>query len=210
MVIFRNLFDVNMAPLAKYKCYSFDKHDCDKYGFTYYNQFASGYNLIVNTVYENKFDLSFVGREKNRTNALEKVLEYFDDRKVNIVLKKKLKYIPSFFLPNVYKDMSYKDYLYELLSAKVVLELTLEGQTGCSMRVVEALLANKKVISINKSICEHPLYNSNNIYFLDFEKERELILRELDLFMKCEFISQDDLNLYSPQEVIGNIINDNI
>ena len=63
--------------------------------------------------------------------------------------------------------LEYDEVLEHIKEAKAIVEVTMEGQTGLSIRVVECLFCNKKLITNNRHIVNEKFYNPQNIYVMD-------------------------------------------
>lgn len=194
LVLFRNTFDGSFLPLLNgFHCYTFDSHDAKKYDFCIYNQFASGYDLISSLKFGTEYDITFVGRDKGRAELLSSISEQVFPLKIlkKIVGKRNV--------------MTYIQYLNVMLNSHMVLDIVNCKQVGETMRLLEALLAGRKVVTNNQSMRAHPLYNPNNILIFDNVDE---LAKKVFTFYNQPF--DDDvkplLEKYSPRYVLGEII----
>lgn len=115
-----------------------------------------------------------------RYQLMERIIAYCDEKKIKI---KTYCYIPQKTYVRFtkmkgidlkkellsFEPMSRNDYLHYLEKSKVILDLNHSSQSGLSVRVIEALGADKDLITTNKSILENPLYNKNKIQVLDVD-----------------------------------------
>jgi hypothetical protein len=74
------------------------------------------------------------------------------------------------------------------LSCSVVIDIVQRGQSGLTMRAIEALAAGKKIITNNKNIINEPFYNNKNIMIID----DTVNINNVDV--EC-FINQDMINI---------------
>tara|TARA_R110002124_G_scaffold263758_2_gene430208 strand:+ start:210 stop:1145 length:936 start_codon:yes stop_codon:yes gene_type:complete len=185
ILIFRNIFNGNfdLSSLSNVEKYSFDKNDCVKYNLNLYNQYCSGFEYLLSNSTSNKkeFDFYFLGLNKNRKNILEKlqvVLTEFDTR---IEVKEKatgFKKFSKFILRDKkYHHEPYITHLANILSCRVVIDILQKGQSGITMRTLEALISGKKIITNNYSIKYEPFYDSNKIMIIgnDFHHSKDEI-----------------------------------
>lgn len=162
------------------KIYSFDLVDCKEYGFIYRPTFAS-HELFAH-IDENvdlEYDVFYVASySKKRYFQLLKMsqiceenglkfkyhlyvrnkLAYFFFKLNNLKLKKK--YISTKLLSNAEKTDI-------LLKSKAIFDTPLDTQTGITMRVIEGMIMNKKIITTNTHINEFEFYNPNDFLVFD-------------------------------------------
>jgi len=161
--------------------YSFDWDDCKKYNFEYLEAFLSyTYTEIqeLRNTTENKEEnikpiCYFVGEywedRANKINEITPILEVNNyDTDFNLVHysedSKK-----SFNYPKNCKDtpINYSDNIKKVIGSDVILEITHIGQTGATLRALEAVVLNKKLITNNKSIVNYDFYSPEQIFILD-------------------------------------------
>lgn len=156
--------------------WSFDPQNCKDYNLKYNVQFYPQENVIDNGDFSSDIDLLYVGADKTqeRVNILEKVKK--------ICLKEKIKFF--FYLVKlsreniktsiVYRPMLKYPQVLQLISrSQAILDITKNNQSGLTLRPLEALFFNKKLVTNNKNIIYHKIYklNSANIYILGQEKK---------------------------------------
>ncbi|HGS5279607.1 TPA: hypothetical protein ACMDW2_001510 [Vibrio parahaemolyticus] len=207
-IIFRNIAtEIKIKLVKSAKCYSFDPKDCEKYSFYYYPQYTSGFSYILNNEFSSEFECSFIGINKGRGKLIRDVCGCFPDRKHNILLIEpqgswldKLKIRKN-------HNLSYLDYLHFQLSGKYVLDIVQKGQSGDSMRFIEAMVAGKKVITNNKNIINHPLYSPNNVLYFQCPQD---LSEKITVFKEQLFDSSSisNINHYRPESVIRGIMED--
>lgn len=116
-----------------------------------------------------KYDVFFIGREKGRLdylNELETVMNsmgittYFHIVNGNKLLEQKHEYKPL---------ISYDKVLRLIGESRVILDIVQVGQSGQTLRSMEALFFSKKMITNNKSIIDCDFYCKENIFVLDVD-----------------------------------------
>lgn len=157
--VYKNLFkDSNIDEF-----WTFDKNDADRYNMKYNSQFYTKNVKINKLIY--KYDILFLGRTKSRKFNILKL----EDELTKKGLKVKFKLIEK------EKDyISYDDYLNILAKSKCILDYNQNGQVGLSLRPMEALFLQKKLITNNKDIKNYDFYNSNNIFILGEDNIEEI------------------------------------
>lgn len=197
------------------KIYSFDKDDCKKYHFQYLEQFLP---------------FTFCDIQKIRQNFVQKtsslvcffVGEYWDNREkiINrltpILTKNNCK--TDFYLVHYSNNLAnsisphknyqetpltYEENIQKSINADIILEINHLGQSGVSLRTIEAILLNKKLITTNKSIVEYEFYNPDQIFILDDN------YNQLETFLTSEFapIPIEKLYKYTADGMIEKVVN---
>ena len=146
--------------------HTFDKYDAQKFNFS-----------LVKPVYFdvpksniNRYDLCFVGYEKNRGNKLAEIISEFESMNMNLYVKvkrsKHAKFNEKLEKYYISENISYNQYLLEAQSSLCFLDILQDKQLGFTLRVLEALFMDKKLITDNLLISDEPFYHPDNIYIL--------------------------------------------
>lgn len=167
---------------------TFDENDAAQYHQKHVNQVfrANGGGNFHKT----EFDVFFVGQDKNRANTLLTISRLLHSQEISykfhIQPDKHTKTIPS-ELAECFSEtnMPYRDVIKNIESSRCLLEILQKGQTGISMRTLEATFFNKKLITNNIAIKNLPFYNKQNIYILEDEEE----VRSIKEFMDCDIVN---------------------
>lgn len=197
--------------------FSFDKDDCNKYGFEFRPLFYNEkYLSIANKQKELPYDITFIGTvHSDRLKILEELKRKLGDKYTyNYYL-----YIPSkvlFYIKKVFQKefrIKSKNYFqFESLSSnqvldiisksRVVIDIEHPGQTGLTMRTIEMLGAGRKIITTNQSIKDYDFYCEDNICIIN----REDITMNLD-FLESDFkvIDKEILDYYSINGFLSQI-----
>lgn len=143
--------------------WTFDKNDAKKYNMKYNPQFyTKDIKLETNS---QEFDILFLGRAKNRKNeiiALKNKLEQQNLKCKFIIIEDEKDYI------------EYEKYLDLISKSKCILDYNEKGQVGLTLRPMEALFFNKKLITNNSDIKNYDFYNPKNIFILEENKIEEI------------------------------------
>jgi hypothetical protein len=150
--------------------WTYDPVDAQKYNLKLNTQFFFPEFVTQTIPSVNKYDCVFVGADKGRSKVIATCKNLLD----RLGLK-------NFFLiadTSKYKvnpnRISYEEVLSLVKSSKCVVDLIPDAQTGLSLRPLEALFFEKKLITNCKSIRNHPLYNPTNIFILGEDNECDL------------------------------------
>lgn len=167
------------------KAYTFDKFDSRKYSIKHKNQYY--FSSIVLPARNIDNDIFFIGADKGRKKELlqlEKIFKFYGLRcNINIV-GKKYKFPINIYhkaleffgiIHDKYKDgMDYDTALEQISRSNAILDFVQVGQTGMSMRPLEALFFNKKLVTNNLEIIKEDFYNKNNIFIIGKDKIEEI------------------------------------
>ncbi len=144
--------------------WTFDKRDAIKYHLKWNPQF---YTLNIKLDPEEIiYDVIFLGRDKNRMAMIENTKALFN--KMN--LKTKL-----LVIKNEKDFLDYDDYLKLLNKSVGILDIVSPSQTGLTLRIMESLFLEKKLITNNKDIKNYPFYNKKNIFLLGEDQDETLL-----------------------------------
>lgn len=124
---------------------------------------------------ENPFAF-FVGKDKGRYHLLYALgsklsaTGYVCD--FHMLRDQKMEYPSDRYLTD--KPMSYSDVLKHIESCSILIDLNQKEQDGLTVRVLEALFYEKKLITNNASIIHEPFFSKNNIFVLNKQNDQQL------------------------------------
>lgn len=171
---------------------SFDRIDCQnienlKYLPLFYSR---EYSRKVSRVSENKYSAAFVGTlHSNRfsdvlgmASLVEKNLNkpaytffYYPSKPVFKVLKVINKTFRKIPIEEVSFDkLSVQAVSDVMCDSEVIIDYGHPDQTGLTMRTIETLGINKKLITNNKLVMEEPFYKTENIFVIGQQNDQEL------------------------------------
>lgn len=182
--------------------YSFDKQDCEKYNFIYYPTFYS-VTRESGDAQSIKSDAFFVGVSKGDRHetlcALFKSIQEKGGKPEFYISGYKNK---SEQIQGIHYDqwLDYKDVLDHVMETNCVVEIMGAGQTGLTLRAMEAIVYNKKLLTNNRSIKSLRFYDSGFIQY--FEK-----LSDIDVAFICrrENVDYQYAGEFSPIHLLERI-----
>lgn len=187
---------------------SYDKDDCDKYGFIYLG--CSYYSVDFNIQKsKNSSDIYYVGRCKDNDGRLEKILtlsKEFMLENVNANINLVNSSVNTYKLCNIKnynKEIPYEQVLADVLASNCILEILQDGQHFQTLRYFEAVCYNKKLLTNNIGIKELPYYNPKYMHI--FSNEEDI---DLDWIKKKESIDyhyRGDFSSKKILEILNNI-----
>ena len=148
------------------KVFSYDKDDCDKYGMnfapmTYSSDLAVPHKVIYS-------DLTFLGYAKDRMPQIKDYYQFFSSAglRCNFYVVENPAVTEAEFTVSE-KGLSYSEYLDMVSSSHAILDLVQGGQSGLSLRVLEALFLKKKLVTGNTRVKDYDFYRPENIFILE-------------------------------------------
>lgn len=144
--------------------WSFDKGDCEKYNMQFNDWYCT---YIPDKNIKKKFDVCFIGREKTRRPLLNKLASYMDSNDIS--------YYYHVTHERNYPIVDYRYYRRHIPYSKMIeiekssvamIEIVEPGQGGSTLRVMDAVFNNVKLITNYAPILDSDLYNPSNIFVL--------------------------------------------
>ncbi len=157
--------------------YTFDPRDAAEYNMTFKPFYYSGGANVLTEEQEIIQDIFFVGVDKNRLPMLIKLKEQFDKANLTsnlIVVADKYRNYSTEEKAILSQPVSYEDVIDNVRHSRCVLDIVQEGQSGITLRPMEAMMNDKKLITNNLYIKEYDFYNPENIFILQERNISEL------------------------------------
>lgn len=166
------------------KFHTFDPDDSKKYDLILHNQ-VYRIDRNINSQDICSIDFFFIGLNKNRYNLLyklnQKLREWGYTTKI-VILDKSIRPFEDNGIEVINKEIDYEIILEFISDSKVLIDLTKEGQKGPTLRCLEGLFLNKKIVT-NNNIRTLPFYNENNFLLLSENLSKD----QLKSFMSKEY-----------------------
>lgn len=169
--------------------WTFDIHDAKKYNLKYNSQYYF-HDIILEKSKETE-KILFVGGDKGRYDMLIELQNELS--RFNILTDFHITQTSKSTNSNKYKKrISYNSILKKIAESTAILDIVSEGQSGLTLRPLEALFFEKKLITNDKSMIEWDCYHPNNIFILGIDN-----LSNLHKFMGSDFyIFPDQKKMY--------------
>ena len=181
----------NIKKLKKYfRVSTYSAYDAKKYQLEYNPTFYIG--TLVKCKEEIVYDAIFLGRNKSRLPILEKIYTFFDNPYFYIV-KDNIEESKILDLKTI--SLPYENYLNILVKTKSIVEILYSDNADFSLRTMEALFYQKKLITNNKCIAKADFFNLNNIFILHDDTTKE----DIKQFLELPFIpyKEEQINFYT-------------
>lgn len=162
----------NIKKINGVEIWSFDKKDCIKYQLRYNPQFYFHQLNFPDIKLKNvsyTSDVFFVGKDKGRLlNLMEidKNLQQAGIQTKFIVVRDRKQAYTESQRKYMGKHISYAECIEYVKNTNCILDMVQSGQKGMTLRIMEAMFFNKKIISNNDDIMQMDFYDPSNIYII--------------------------------------------
>lgn len=190
---------MNPKDLRKYFCqlYSWDIEDCKKYELSY-SRSCYDKELFPSEKVKNDYDLCFIGVEKGRYKSIIKLANYATVHELQFYYRICANYnFLRWIRPYYAKPISYNEYLDINMRSCCIVDFVQIGQSGTTMRTMEAIFSGKKLVSNNPYLKQMDFYHPANIFIVENDS-----YDGLEDFLKKETvpINPDILRRYQYEE----------
>ena len=158
--------------------WTFDPNDAKEFGWMLNNQFYMPQRMAKyenNNLQKRAFCVCL---DKSRYQLIKKIRKQLLDNNVycDFILVKdgSSNYDPEDSEWVREMGIPYGEILHRVSMSDILIDFVKPGQSGLTMRTMEALFYKKKIITNNISILEYPFYNDDNILIMDHMSENEL------------------------------------
>lgn len=209
-----SLKSFNYLNIVKYfdKIYSFDYLDASSHDSINYLPlfYTTDYEMISQLdEIEFKYDAFFLGiNHSEREKILKEMILFFDAKKIKysfnlmtslsekIRLSLETKKINCFLTSKPFSSFS-DDYLH----SKIIIDISFTNQTGLPIRIIEAIGANKKIVTTNYNIVREAFYNKNVVFLWGRDDPQDFVK-----FLNCNHERINSKN-YSIQYFVSELLN---
>lgn len=180
---------------SRWEVWTFAEEDaCEldfKYGGTFYNPILKEHIERIAKEHTENADLLFVGTDKGRKGFLMKLKQKLCPQGIKCDFRV-VDNFKSLYNKDFSREVSYTKLCSLVKSSKALLDVVQDNQFGLTIRFMEALLFEKKIVTTNQSITWNKDFKDNpNVYVLSKDN-----INELNSFINKTFISY-------PSELIG-------
>lgn len=184
---------INNTPgvVRKFKYFdtlhSFDKSDCKNYKELKFRPlfFCGQFRKDCKDLVDCKYDICFIGTvHSDRYAVINQVQKFAKERGLSCfwflylqskfifyfykIVKKEFRFATKGMFS--YRKMPSAEIAKIVNESRVILDIQHPNQTGLTMRTIEMIGMNKKVLTTNSDILEYDFYNANNISVIDRNK----------------------------------------
>ena len=156
--------------------HTFDQSDAVTYNLTLHHQIYNQ-NTKPTISSKNKFDFFFIGADKGRSYDLERLSEQLNEFGYStkfIVINRKLDPTDYPHLEIRSSSIPYENVIKLINESSVIVDFTKNGQSGITLRGLESIFFEKKILTNNHSITD-----------IDIPQKNILLIRESALSKKA-------------------------
>lgn len=158
--------------------WTFDSFDAKRYSLNLNCQFYDINSLVIQP-YKNKSKRAFCACvDKGRYKTLKNIQTLLQSNNIEcdflLVRDVGQTYADEDYEWISNQGIPYSEFLYRTLQSDIIVDLVQPNQTGITVRVLEALFYNKKLITNNIFIKQYDFYNSDNIFIYEQDDENSL------------------------------------
>jgi len=169
-------------PRDKCELWSFDIDDCNKHNLNFNTQYY--FKDIPITISDPTYDLLFVGADKGRIEQLIDLKNRASLTNLNTHLhitksSKSQRKFNEYYKPSI----PYEEVLTNISLSRAIIDLVAEGQSGLTIRSLEAFYFQKKLITNNTNIVDYDFYDKQNVFILGVDE-----YQNLSEFIKSDFV----------------------
>lgn len=182
--------------------YSFDKSDCEKYGWVYTTNLYSKTELPENNNPEN--DVYYIGLDKGRSQQVENIYYMMTEQGIKcdfiIIAENGKTFDNGKGLRYLNHRIDYSEVLQGVNNSRCIMEIVQNGQSGMTMRPYEAIFYNKKLLTNNRNIKNMDFYRPD--YMMVFSSDEDI---SIDFLKDQSTVDYEYHNQYSPINWVKNI-----
>lgn len=161
------------------KVFTFDPHDGETFKIEIVNQVYRSVEPFVGNIGANiKWDLYFIGQDKGRLKILQSIEAAATKQGLisnfAIIKDKHRTYHTPESKSLSSKPVDYRENISNVLQSRCLLEILQANQTGPSIRCMEAIFFNKKLITNNAHMRLSELYHPDRILILGDDNHNEI------------------------------------
>lgn len=165
--------------------WSFDKADCQRYHMKYNTQYYfKSFELPKVPI---KHDVYYLGSDGGRLKQIIEIEKLLKQQGIttdfHILVSQIPKEMEAYQDSFLTKKVAYQENLKHIAESKGILEILREGQSGQTLRPLEALFFQKKLITNDTQIKNYAYYHPHNIFILGEDR-----LEELSEFLDKPFV----------------------
>lgn len=183
------------------RVWTYDGYDSKKYGINFYHCYMY-FKTFIKTKQNPEYDVLFIGKDKGRGEYLLDLEKHMQSlglvTKFIITADSKLSKKKDYYQ----NDIPYSEVVDYATKSRAILNIVMENQQGVTLRDMESIFLNTKLITTNKHIVDAEFYNPKNVFILD-----EQDITELPRFLSTDSVQVDSslLRKYSIDGMLDEI-----
>jgi len=164
-------FNPNDLNYKNIEYWSFDLEDCKKYTLKYNTTFYFD-NIDFSKNVPISSDVVFLGKDKGRSEKLKEIENELEEMGL----------LTNFYIvsdlskghENPKKFIAYESYLKMIIESRAILDYLQDGQIGLTLRPMESVFLNKKLITNDLNVINEDFYYKENVFILGKDNINDL------------------------------------
>lgn len=167
--VFRSISPLKIP--SKFELWSYSPEDCKEYNMRYNSTFY--FQKFIKESVQTKRDVFFIGKNKGRLSELMKIEKSMKSYGLSTLFYITANH-PRLKQRRFQKAIPYNEVLNYVRESKSILDYYVNPQAGLSLRAMESMFLNKKIITNNTTFSSYDFYRKENVFILGQDKERDL------------------------------------
>ena len=142
--------------------WSYSEYDCIKNNLKYNTTFF--WDRKKETVAEIKQDVYFIGKDKGRLNKIKKIASTLEKLGINGVYHVVATHKYSFPKKEYRNNIPYSEVRANIAESRAILDVQVSKTAGPSLRALEAIFYQKKLITDDINVKKFKFYSKNNVF----------------------------------------------
>lgn len=168
----KNNLDLHKVPKG-IEIWSYSKYDCEKYNYNYNTTFFWDRKSKLDGTTTK--DLYFIGKDKGRLSKIKHIDELCKKEGIKFEYHVTKTHWYSLDKREYKKGISYSEVQKNIASSKGVLDIKVSETAGPSLRALEAVFYNKKLVTDDKGVMDFKFYNKSNVFILGIDNTNNLL-----------------------------------
>lgn len=209
ILILRNIVSADFINLYKKsfdKLYTFDRGQSKAYVIDYMEQIFP-YESLESLSHKDNGKCYFLGLDKGRIEIIEQLALIFKQQGINhdfnVIRDESSCCQSQFYVDN---PIPYEQNILLSSQYKFLLEINQKGQTGITLRTLESLFLQKKLITNNRYIMEYDFYDETRIFVFEDACSWDNESFKKFIFSDYQPVDEDILNQYKASTFFGKVI----
>lgn len=181
--------------------WSYSEHDCKKYGFNYNTTFFWDRKKKMES--EIAQDLYFIGKDKGRLSKVRDIDSICRKQKINFTYHVTKTHKYSLPRKEYKSNISYSEVQKNIAVSKAILDVQVSKTAGPSLRALEAVFYNKKLVTDDSNVKTFRFYNKQNIFIIGEES-----LENLNEFLNAPIVpvKEEDIEYYNVKNWLSRFL----
>lgn len=184
----------------------FDKKEAETNNITYYPLFYSGIMEKKDINQNEKYDVFFCGGAKQRENELFDIYKKLHDNGIKCMFlvfgvnESEQRHLDGYIATSARNNLAHTEYLNYVMNSRCLLELKNPDIDGYTLRIYEALVYDKKVLTNNPNLSMEEYYEEKYMFY--FSSVDDI---DINFIKNRDNVNYKRKDLVSPERILDFI-----